>query len=245
MDFFTKYKHSALLLLLSGILCGCASSSVSRGAASQVDAAYENSNSILTHAGDNDPADAYQNAPQTTKGAIIGATAGGVVGAIGAGTVGILPGLAGGAALGGVLGAYIDYHTTIIDQLENRGVKVVTLGDQIMIVWPSEQIFTGMTSKITYQAYTTLELIARYINLYTSMLVKVAAYTNDTGDSQVNCVVSQQQANAVEKYLWKHVNARIITAQGYGGTHLLERNNMAWGQGMNYRIEIILEKLPT
>jgi outer membrane protein OmpA-like peptidoglycan-associated protein len=237
-------KVFILLSCLASSLLGCASSGVSRGAANQVDTAYENSNALLTHAADNDPADAYQNAPQTTKGIIIGATAGAITGAVTSGTVGLLPGLAGGAALGGFLGAYVDYHTTIIDQLENRGVKVVVLGDQIMLMLPGEQLFKGMTPKINYQAYSTLDLVSTYINLYASMLVKISAYTNDTGDTAVNCAVSQQQANAVQKYLWKHINTRVMTAKGYGGTHLLESNNLDWGQGLNYRIEITLEKLP-
>lgn len=237
-------KAWVLLSCLTASLLGCADSGVSRGAANQVDAAYENSNSLLTHAGDNDPADAYQNAPQTTKGIIIGATAGAITGAVTSGTVGLLPGMAGGAALGGFLGAYVDYHTTIIDQLENRGVKVVVLGDQVLLILPAEQIFKGMTPKINYQAYSTLDLVSTYINLYATMLVKIAAYTNDTGDAQVNCVVSQQQANAVQKYLWQHINTRVMTANGYGGTNLLERNNMNWDQGLNHRIEITLQKLP-
>jgi outer membrane protein OmpA-like peptidoglycan-associated protein len=225
-------------------LTGCASSGVSRASATQVDTAYENSNAILTHGGDSDPADAYVNAPQTTKGVILGATAGAVTGAVSSGTVGILPGVAAGAVLGGFLGAYVDYHTTIRDQLENRGVKVMVLGDQIMLIWPSSSIFVGMTADFRGTAFSTMDLISTYLNLYAHTLVKIAGYTNDIGQSQVNCVISQEQANAVQKYLWKRVNTRVMTARGYGGKNLLEPNNTVADQGINYRIEITVEKLP-
>lgn len=237
-----------LFIIASFFLCtqltGCASSGISRASEGKVDTAYENSNAMLTHAGDSDPADEYVNAPQTTKGVIIGATAGAVTGAVTAGTVGILPGVAGGAVVGGFFGAYVDYHTTIRDQLENRGVKVMVLGDQILLIWPSSAIFVGMTPDFRGTAYSTLDLIATYLNLYTHTLIKIGAYTNDVGMAQVNCVLSQQQADAVQKYLWKRINTRVMTARGYGGTKLLEKNNLNADQGINYRIEIALEKLP-
>ncbi len=225
-------------------MLGCASSSVSRSAAGQVDSAYENSNELVTHAGDHNPEDAFQNATQTTKGAIIGGTAGAVAGGVTSGSVGMIPGAAGGAFIGGMLGAYIDYHTNIRDQLENRSVKIMVLGDQVMLVLPSAQVFTGMTPDIRMQYYSTLDLVAKLINSYTTMSVRIGAYTNDVGDKQVNTVISQQQANAIVKYLWARVHTRVLTGYGYGGCNLVERNNMQWAEGANYRIEITLERQP-
>jgi outer membrane protein OmpA-like peptidoglycan-associated protein len=233
-----------LLGILSSLLLGCASSSVSRSAAGEVDTAFENSSSAIAHAGDGNPEDAFQNASQTTKGALIGVTAGAVAGGITAGSVGILPGAAGGAIIGGVLGAYIDYHTNVRDQLENRGVKVLILGDQIMLVLPSAQVFNGMTPDIHAQAYSTLDLVAQLINSYTTMSVRVGAYTNDIGNKEVNQVVAEQQANAIVKYLWTRLHTRVLSGYGYGGENLIERNNLSWAEGANYRIEITLEKLP-
>lgn len=241
---YTKVGMAILLHLVYVMLCGCAHSSVSRSAAGEVDSAYENSSAFLSHAGDNNPEDAFQNATQTTKGVVIGGATGAVVGGVASGSVGILPGMAGGAVLGGVLGAYIDYHTNVRDQLENRGVKIFTLGDQIMIVCPSVQFFNGTTSELRVPAYSTLDLIATYINTFTTMSVKVGAYTNDVGSQEVNRVISQQQAEAVVKYLWPRLHTRVLTAYGYGGENLVQRNNLSWADGANYRIEITLEKLP-
>jgi outer membrane protein OmpA-like peptidoglycan-associated protein len=233
-----------LSLLLLGLF-GCASSTVSRSAAGQVDSVYENSNAMLENSVDNNPANAYQNASQTTKGVLLGGTVGAVAGGISSGAAGVLPGAAGGAVIGGVLGAYIDHHTDIRDQLENRGVKVLILGDQVMLVLSSDKTFVGMTSDMRPQSYSTLDLIANLINGFTTMSVKVGAYTNNTGDKEVNRVVSQQQANSIVKYLWPRLNTRVLTGMGYGGEHLIEKNNLQWAQGKNYRIEIVLEKLPT
>lgn len=234
----------SLLVIVSGNLTGCASSSVGRGAASDVDAAYQASNSAINHAGDNSPEEAFQNSTQTTKGAIIGGTTGAVVGGVTSGAAGILPAAAGGMVLGGILGAYIDYHTNIVDQLENRGVKVLILGDQIMMVLPSSWIFEGRSARIRAQAYSTLDLIAKYIRQQPTMSVKVAAYTNDSPNKQADCYFSQQQADKIVRYLWPRSNTRVLTGIGVGGGHLVERNNPKWDEGANYRIEITFETLP-
>jgi outer membrane protein OmpA-like peptidoglycan-associated protein len=234
----------ALGILYAGLL-GCAQSSVARGAAGEVDSAVESSSSFITHAADNNPEDAFQNATQTTKGALIGGTAGAVAGGLTSGTVGLLPGAAGGAVIGGILGAYIDHHTNVRDQLENRGVKVMVMGDQVLMVLPSAQIFNGMTPEIRPQSLSTLDLIAKLINSATLMTVKVGAYTNDVGDKGVNKVIAQQQASAIVKYLWTELlHTRVLTGYGYGAENLIERNNLAWAEGANYRIEITLERLP-
>jgi outer membrane protein OmpA-like peptidoglycan-associated protein len=236
------------LFILTGFLAitlfGCASSTVSRSAADQVDNAYQASNARLTHAGDDDPAEVFQNSPQTTKGALLGASAGAITGVVFAGTAGLLPGAAGGAALGGFLGAYVDYHTTLRDQLENRGVKVMVLGDQIKLIIASDQVFFGMSNKMIYSSRSTFDEIAKYINLYRTMLVSIDTYTNDTGDKQVNCVISEQQATTIQKYLWPLVNTRVLVAKGHGGNNLLTANNKNWVEGINYRIEINFEKQP-
>ena len=92
--------------------------------------------------------------------------------------VGVIPGTVTGTLLGASYGSYIDSKATLKDQLENRGAIVVVLGDQILIVLPSERIFqAACNSNIKSQAYSTLGLVTQYINTYTKMLVKVAVYT--------------------------------------------------------------------
>jgi outer membrane protein OmpA-like peptidoglycan-associated protein len=240
--FFTL--SMVVLIILSGSgLTGCASSAIERNAETNVDTVYENSNYMLTHPGD--PAGAFQNSSQTTKGILIGTTTGALAAGVISGTSAILPGAVGGAIAGGVVGAYIDYHTNIVDQLENRGVKVMTLGDQVMIIMSSAWTFDGRSARIRPQANSTLDLIAQYIHRYATESVKVAAYTNDSGDNSFNCYMSQQQADRVVKYLWPRLNTRLLFATGYGGTHLIESNNQSWDKGANYRIEISFTKLPT
>jgi outer membrane protein OmpA-like peptidoglycan-associated protein len=248
INFFSKSALTlpAFLLLsfLFLMLTGCASSGVQRGAASQVDSAYESSNDYLNHVGDGSPDNAYQNASQTTKGIIIGSATGSVAGGLMGGSAGLLPGAAAGATLGAVLGAYVDYHTNIVDQLENRGVKVIILGDQVLLVTASKPIFRGRSAELRPEAYSTLDLIGQFIHHYATMSVKISTFTNDMGNSSVSCYLTQQQADKIKRYLWPITNTRLLYAEGFGGTKLIEKNNLQWDGGANYRIEISFEKLP-
>ena len=231
------------LIFLFSLLSGCASSDVSREAASNVDMGVQNANNLVSNAANSSFNETYQNSSQATKGAVIGGAAGAVVGGLSSG-IGIMPGLAGGVILGASYGSYFDSRTTLKDKLENRGVTLVELGDQILIMIPSSRLFNGMSDVVTPQAYTNLGLIAQYINNFTKMTVKIAAYTNDTGSKRVDLALSEQQAQSVAKVLLaKGVDARVLYAVGYGGTNLVEKNTLDWDDSDNYRIEITLEKL--
>lgn len=234
--------RSFFFLLACIFLSACASSDVQRDAASNVDMGVENAHKLVGGAEDTHISDSYQNSSQAAKGAILGGTAGGITGALSSG-IGFFPGLAAGSILGASYGSYIDTQASIQDQIINRGGNIIVLGDQILIVLPSARIFDDWSAKIKPQAYSTLKLVTQYINSYTKMLVKISAYTDNTGSSRVDLSLSEQQAENVERFLVAAgVDARVLYATGYGGVRLVTRNTGDWDSD-NYRIEITLEKL--
>jgi len=238
MDVWVRISALVLVLLLQG----CAASDASRSAACSIDNAYIGTTSSCSEM---NIAESYQNTSQTTKGVLLGGVAGGVIGGITNG-IGAVPGTLTGAILGGALGAYIDAHTTLVDKLENRGVKVFVLGDQVLLVIPSNRLFNDMTPNLNNTAYSTLDMVAQLIGCFTNISVEVAAYTNNSCAPQVDLSVSQLQAGSVARYLWRRgVCTRLLYAIGKGGTHLVTRNSLYWGCSENYRIEITLERVPT
>lgn len=245
---FQKEKICFLLLPFSFItvfcfiLSGCASSDVSRDTAANVHASVQGTKNFVNGVVDSSISESYQNTNQTTKGAIVGGTAGGAAGALTSG-VGFFPGVASGAVFGAIYGGYIDSRSTRQDRLINRGANVIVLGDQILIVLPSARLFDEYTATIKPQAYSTLNLVAQYISGYTKMLVKISAYTDDSGSKRGDLSLSKQQAEKVARILLASgVNARVLYAQGYGSSNLVEKSTMDWDSD-NYRIEITLEKL--
>lgn len=238
----TYFKHFLFSIVVISFLSACASSDVSREAASNMDMGVSNAKSLGDRISDSDIGDAYQNASQATKGAIIGGTAGAATGALVSG-IGVIPGTATGLILGASYGSYIDSKTTLEDKLQNRGVNIVVLGDQILIVIPSARLFDYMTANVRPHAYSTLNMVAQYINQFTKMMVKVGGYTDNTGASTTDVTLSREQAEKVARILTASgIDARVLYAEGYGSSHLVQRSDMNWDSD-NYRIEITLEKL--
>lgn len=240
------FMVSQLLVLLScvSMLTGCASSGVARGSASAVDRTVQSAENIYNDPGSGDVANAYQNTSQTTKGAILGGSAGAITGAIYSSRIGFFSGAAVGAILGAGIGAYIDAHTTLEDRLENRGVTLVTLGDQMLVIIPSSRLFESGTARISPEAYSTLNMVTQYINRYTKIMVKVGAYTAPLEPKEISLALSREQASNVLQYLQEAgMDARVYYAEGYGCTQLVEPVTSRNYNGDNYRIEITLEKL--
>ena len=222
-------------------LFSCASSNVSRDVSSNISQGMQHTGSLASNS--YDMSGAYEDLSQATKGAMIGGAVGMMASTFSPG-LGFIPATATGAVLGASYGLYIDANSTLQDQLENRGANIVVLGDQILIVLSSASLFKTMTPTVTSGTYSTLALVARYINQYHNMLVKVTAYTARSGSSRADLELSKQQAEQVAKILLASgLNARVLYAEGAGGAHLVTDNSKEWAESDNYRIEITVEKL--
>lgn len=231
----------SVLTFFAFMLSACASSEVSRNAASNVDLGLHNASKLVGGASDSNIATSYQNSSQAMKGAFMGGAVGAVTG-LTTSSIGFLPGTMIGAIFGAAYGSYIDAHATEQDRLINRGVNVIALGDQILIVIPSWRVFNPYTTTINPQSYSTLQLVSNYINHYVKMLVKISVYTARTRSQSADCAFATQQADKIERFLIASgIDARVLYAMGYGGTNLVEENSLDWGSN-NYRIEITLEK---
>lgn len=237
---FEYLQRLFTLILCCLCIVSCASSAVSRDVASNVDAGFQNVRNLES---DGSLSDSYQNSSQRVKGAILGGAAGALAGAVYTSSVGVIPGAAVGAIFGASYGSYIDANTNFKDQIENRGGAVVTLGDQVMIIMPSAHVFHTNTANIKPQAFSTLNLMAAFINKHIKTLVKISAYTGDTGSAKIDYALSTQQAEQLERYfVAEGVNARVLYAEGCGSSRLVQAVGSGWDSD-NYRIEILFEKL--
>ncbi len=233
----------SVCIFLIALLQGCASSDVSRDASGQIQKTYQNASTAFNSDGVS-AAESYQGSSQTAKGVILGGATGAIVGGIASSWSGVIPGMAGGAIFGGALGAYIDSKASIADQIINRGNKVIILGDQILIVLPSQYVFVEGTPTLQPYAYKTLDLVSQFISGYPNISVKVAAYTGTNGPERISRSLTQEQANAVTNYLWNtNINTRLLYAEGGDGDRPVTATVSDW-DGANYRVEITLEKLP-
>ena len=194
-----------------------------------------------------DPYTREQKTSSATKGAAIGAATGVVVGLITGDDSAerkkralILGGV--GAIAGGGVGSYMDQQEMKLRQrLENSGVSVTRIGDNITLNMPGNITFAFDSADISAGFYDVLGSVALVLNEYDKTFVEVAGHTDSTGSEAYNMGLSQRRAGSVASYLAAQqvMSDRLITI-GAGESRPIASNDTDAGRQANRRVEITI-----
>ena len=104
--------------------------------------------------------------------------------------------------------------------------------------------FENGSSKLKAGSEKTLETLATMLTCYNTLNVKMGGYTDNTGDSTKNVVLSQQRAEAAKAALVKlGIEANRIEAEGYGPQYPICTTDATAGcMAQNRRIDIRVTK---
>ena len=154
----------------------------------------------------------------------------------------ILAATAGGAAIGGGIGFYMDrQEAKLRQQLRSTGVSIQREGDNVNLIMPGNITFNSGSAALKPSFYKVLNSVAIVVNEYNRTIVAVSGHTDSTGSDQVNRQLSQQRANAVSSYLRSQkVMAERLDAIGFGSANPIASNETATGREQNRRVEITL-----
>ena len=175
----------------------------------------------------------------------IGAGAGAAVGAIAGGLIdgsrkAALIGAGVGALAGGGVGLYMDkQETELRNRLQNSGVSVTRVGNDIILNMPSNITFDVNRSEIKPQFHEVLNSVAIVLNEYNQSLVDVVGHTDSDGSQAHNQQLSEARAASVSRYLVSQlVDGRRLETNGAGETQPIAPNSTAAGKAQNRRVEI-------
>lgn len=183
---------------------------------------------------------------RTALGAGIGAVGGALAGQlIGGNTTATLVGAGLGAAVGGVAGNYMDRQDAMLrQQLEGTGIRVVRNGDDIQLIMPGDITFATNSSDINSQFYNTLNSVALVLKKFNKTVVKVAGFTDSTGNASYNQQLSERRAQSVANYLSSQgVNQNRFSVVGYGQRYPVASNSTVAGRSSNRRVEITIHQI--
>jgi len=185
-----------------------------------------------------------------TIGAVLGAGIGAAVGAatgdngrerkkralIGAGV---------GAIAGGGVGVYMDIQEKKLrERLQNSGVSVQRVGDDIVLVMPGNITFETNRSDLRPQFYEVLNSVGLVLTEYDKTIVEVSGHTDSSGAEDYNQALSARRAEAVAGYLNGQGIARErFLALAFGETRPVAPNNTDAGRQQNRRVELTLVPL--
>jgi len=189
----------------------------------------------------------------TEKGAMIGAAGGMLLGALAskdAPAKGALIGLVGGGLAGGAVGHYMDSQKKDLDKALNEekdsGAMQLSkqANDVIMIRMTSQTAFGTNSAVIQPGFHSTLDKISAVVNRYGKTHITIVGHTDNVGKDNFNQELSEQRANAVEKYLsQKSVVPQRLAAKGMGERSPVADNTTEKGRLLNRRVDLIIEPL--
>jgi outer membrane protein OmpA-like peptidoglycan-associated protein len=192
-----------------------------------------------------------QQASNTLLGAGTGAVLGGAAGALLGATTSIktrkaaLIGAGIGALAGGGVGVYMDNQEAKLRQrLENSGVSVTRVGDNIILNMPSNVTFDTDQADVKPQFYETLNSVALVLTEYNQTLIDVIGHTDADGSDDYNYDLSRRRAGSVAQYLVSQQNdPNRFSVEGRGEQQPIASNNTASGKSQNRRVEITIQPL--
>jgi outer membrane protein OmpA-like peptidoglycan-associated protein len=189
----------------------------------------------------------YTQEKQTSKAAIgagIGAAGGAIIGLITADSKdrqkNALIGAGLGALAGGSIGYYMDVQEAKLRQrLENSGVGVTRIGDQIQLNMPGNITFASGSPDINAGFYGVLNSVAVVLKEYDKTTVDVIGHTDSVGGEAYNQRLSEARARSVAEYLASQgtLPARLLIA-GMGESQPVSSNATADGRARNRRVNL-------
>jgi len=120
---------------------------------------------------------------------------------------------------------------------ENKPTKAAAmLIDSVFIIF-----FNQNSNELSDKAIQKLDRVAEMIPNNSKLKMKINGYSDSSGSSAYNEMISETRANAVKLYLvGKGVNPAKIQAIGHGSQKYIASNKTAEGRQLNRRVEIEL-----
>jgi outer membrane protein OmpA-like peptidoglycan-associated protein len=145
----------------------------------------------------------YTGESQVSKGLLgagTGAAIGGAAGALLGATTSLktrktaLIGAGIGALAGGGVGLYMDnQEAKLRERLQNSGVSVTRVGDNIVLNMPSNVTFDTDQSDVKPAFYDTLNSVAIVLQEFNQTLVDVVGHTDNVGSADYNLDLSRER----------------------------------------------------
>lgn len=189
-----------------------------------------------------------QNANNTQKGGVIGATGGALLGAIlgnnigggGNGELGaVLGGVVGGGA-GILIGNKMDKQAQQIEE-EIPGAVVERIDDSIVITFDENSGVFFDTNKynINIKSQGSLDKLAGIFKEYPDTNISVVGHTDNAGADDYNMTLSKNRANAVTNYLQgKGLVSNRFATNWSGESEPINDNSTAEGRAKNRRVNV-------
>ena len=126
-----------------------------------------------------------------------------------------------------------------LKQLNRKGVRVITIGQDYLISIPSTTIFEEQTPHLTWESYSLLNEVASLLKQFRKVAITISSHTINYVSVQREHALTLARSRVVGEYLWSQgVDSRFIFTQGLGSDKPIMRSAQGGDDSLNSRIEI-------
>ena len=146
---------------------------------------------------------------------------------------------------GAAVGAYMDYQDAKLREfLEGTGVRVVRVGNEIILSMPSNITFETDSDVLSSDFNDVMHSVALVLKEYDKTIIEVMGHTDSTGSHEYNLALSRRRAAAVaNRLIAEGINPIRVLTDGFGEEYPVAANATPEGRQQNRRVELRLSPL--
>lgn len=127
-------------------------------------------------------------------------------------------------------------------RLNQRGAKVITIGQEYLVSIPSSILFADESPRLRWKSYDILNQCVSFLKQFRKVSVYVTAYSEPYGTRQRQFALTEARARAVGDYLWSQgINSRFIFTLGAGSTRPIVSCGPHDDTSPNSRVELVFK----
>ena len=128
-------------------------------------------------------------------------------------------------------------------ELEKHDVQVIHIGDNVIVLLPTDKIFEFNSLTIREDAYPILNYLACFLHSYRCVPLRITVHTDNVASRCFNDLISDKRALTIQAYLWiRGIHFKVMRASGCGNAAPIANQTTVAGNASNRRIEIRIRR---
>lgn len=127
----------------------------------------------------------------------------------------------------------------LMNDLNKRGIKVVSIGQDYLISIPAQALFADQTPHLNWGSYGLLNTVAVFLKQFRKVAINVTSYSSKYVSVKREHALTIARSRVVGEYLWSQgIDSRFIFTEGLGSDKPIVSMQNGGDSSPNARIEI-------
>ncbi|AMQ26948.1 TPA: type IVB secretion system protein IcmN/DotK [Legionella pneumophila] len=131
----------------------------------------------------------------------------------------------------------------MMTDLNKKGIKVASVGQNYLISIPASALFADQSPRLNWASYSLLNEVAAFLKQFRKIAITVTSYSSKYVSVKRERALTLARSRVVSEYLWSQgVDSRIIFTQGLGSDKPITSYTLGGDRSPNARVEITFRR---